>query len=264
MNERPIFFVFDVETSGLDHNQNEILSFSARLLARDLTEISSMLQYAFPEKEVDPTAARINGYTKEAWASKYADTQENLFAQVRKFLQGNTRLIAVGHNVNFDLNFLRALFQKYNALDDFKRYVSYHSIDTLTVALMVDIAQRGLPQGSYSLSNLSDRFGISLGDKAHDVEEDVKATITLFKFLNEQIRGQLLLPAANPLERKTPFMEKRADGNWVILTGKHRDKPLEVVAADKGYLDWVLRSITDLTDDAREAVLAAKVQAACD
>lgn len=257
---KPLFFVFDVETSGLDPNTCEILSLAARLLDRDLLEVGSMFQYAFPEKPVDPEAARINGYTKELWTSRFAGSQQNLLEQVRKFLTGQKRLLPVGHNVTFDLRFLKALFISNAASADYKEFFSYHAIDTLGTTVMVDIAQRSTPQGSYSLSNLSERFGISLGDKAHDVEEDVKATVALFRILAEQIRGQLLLPEAPATTRmrKGPFMKKNADDTWILLYGKHQGKSLDYVAGDRGYLQYMLEQIKDLSEEAREAIVLLK------
>jgi DNA polymerase III epsilon subunit-like protein len=253
---KPLFFIFDVETSGLDAGTHEILSFSARLLDRDLLEVSSMLQYAYPDKDVDPEAARINGYTRELWTTRFACDQQSLFEQIRKFLSGQKRLFAVGHNVTFDLSFLKALFTKFKAIEDYKSFLSYHAIDTLGVSLMVDIAQRSGPQGSYSLTNLTQRFGISLGDKAHDVEEDVKATVALFKFMVEQIRGNLPLPEVGPPIRKTPFLIKTAEGHWQVTTGKHKGKSLAIAAADKGYLRWILDTVKDLNEEAYAAVVA--------
>lgn len=252
-----IFFAFDLETTGLNPNFDEIVAVSAMLLDSHLNTISTYTQYVFPTNGCSPEAAAINGYTEEKWKERHAISQKDLLGQIRKFTTGTTRLYPVGHNVSFDISFLKALFQRYNDEKEFGNRFSYQYIDTLSTTLLLDITQTGSSQGSYKLTNLAERFGISL-DKAHDAEADLRATVELLRMCMQHIRGSLPLPESTGKKRKGSFMVKVGEV-WTIQYGKYRDKSLQHAAEmEITYLDWILNNVRDLDDEARQVVLSFK------
>ncbi len=256
MTKSAVYFAFDTETGGLDAAVSDILSFSAQLLDDKLNLVDKITIYALPDREVNPISAGINGYTPEVWAAKNAVTQDAMYNQIRAFLRGHRFLTPVGHNVKFDLDFLKALFAKNTALEDFGKIFSYHSIDTIPISMIIDIAQQGSKQGSYKLPILCDRFGISLGDNAHDSESDIAATVELLRYLITTIRGNLPVPAALPVIRKLPLVQfDTGTRNWVFAYGKHKEKTYaQVLSEDPGYLDWVRDKVEDLSQEAKDAL----------
>ena len=248
------FFAVDVETTGLNANFAEIVSLSCTLLDYDINVLGTLTVYANPENGCPPEASRINGYTPELWASRGAGTQKELLAKVRNFVEGQSRLYPVGHNVNFDIGFIRTLYQRFSADKDYGRTFSYHHIDTLATCLLLDLAQTGRPQGGYKLTNLCDRFGISLGEKAHDAEADITATVDLLKHCLVHIRGSIPAPAPVVAAPKDNSFLTKTAGGWTIQKGKYQGRLLTDVP-DVGYYHWILRNVTDLIPEAKTAVL---------
>lgn len=250
------FFAFDTETTGLSPSRNEIISFSAQILAADLSVISKFTTYAFPDKECEPAAAALNGYTPEAWTTKGACTQVELVAQIRRELHGHNGLIPVGHYVKFDLDFLYATFARHNARSDLKYTLSYHSIDTVGAAILIDIAKLGSKQGNYKLTKLCTRFGISLGDKAHEAEADIQATVDLLQYLIKAVNSDVTLP---PGEEDLLVKFSSNTSEWLFTRGKHENKSFAAVhVEDPSYLSWVVRDVSDIPQEAKDALCSIR------
>lgn len=252
-----MFFAFDVETTGLEADKDVILSIAFRLLSADLTVLSSDLLYALPEgREVHPKAAAANGYTPEKWAAFNPLTQKELAACLSKVLSAHRGLIALGHNVKFDLGFLQALLMRHDAYDVFRSGLSYHSLDTVGVALFFDFVIWGKQNGAYSLGALCERFGVA-NKAAHTADADIDATIELFKTLRNALRPSnpdvlLALTSKAPPEKTSRFFSKDANAVWKIHQGKHKGRLLEDVFSESpDYLQWMLDKLEDLSAEQR-------------
>lgn len=243
---KPAFFAFDVETSGLYADQHEILSIAMILLDDGFNELARKVIYAFPEKPVDAKAAEVNGYTAELWTERGAVSQIVLFAEVYEFVKNFRKLIPMGHNVPFDVSFLKALFAN-NGSDEYRQIFSYHLLDTVSVSLLFDMVLFGKKHQSQKLEALCERFGIKL-DNAHDALADISATVALFKYYYTHLGGaekRAEVPPAIQFSR----MLKKEDGKWFVGGGKHKGRPLDEVArTDPNYLDWMLNKVDDLSD----------------
>lgn len=126
----------DVETTGLDPHLQEIIEIALVVeeISSDPAQVGRILD-TFESKvkplhfgAAHPKALAVNGYTPEGW--KDAPTFAEILDTVESFLKRTTCL--VGHNVNFDLNFIEAAFRK----EGRKLYLPYHRIDTVTSAYM--------------------------------------------------------------------------------------------------------------------------------
>ena len=247
---RPTFFAFDTETTGLDPAESEILSIGILLLDDTLEELDRLVLHAQPEKTVcTPEAANVNGYNKEAWDKRGAVSQAELFEKLHAYLKPYRRMIPIGHNVKFDLAHLSRLFAVNNSklLND---TLSYHSLDTVGVALSVDLVREGRANGSLRLTDLCQRYGV-VHENAHDAISDITATVELLRVLCKTLRNSdQPLPPPVARERK-PMLEKVGE-TYVFRAGKHAGTTVD--AADKSYLLWVLTNVTDLTEDQRAYV----------
>lgn len=114
---------------------------------------------------------------------KQAITLEAARVRVCSFIEqvlqktGKKRLVPAGHNVAFDVQFLRAYL-----LDDptWDRYFTYPALDTAAVARYLNAA--GVYSGSYSLSKLCERFlPEAAGADMHNAEIDNLVSIELAK-----------------------------------------------------------------------------------
>lgn len=251
------FFAFDVETTGLDPENSEIISLAGSLLDVELKEIKSIEVYALPEKGCPPEVAKINGYNEEAWLAKGALSQQDMYDKISAFAEGCYRVVTVGHNVSFDVAFLRALFTAHSSRAMYDKYFSYHSVCTLGSSILFDIAKNGKKEGAYNLGKLCARFGISLGENAHDAKADIRATIEIFRYLTLAIRGDAKVILPKKEERKRPPMLTKVGEHYLFSRGKFEGKSLgEVAEMERGYLMWMLREHTDLEPDTKKAIEA--------
>ena len=98
----------DTETTGLDNRRHEVI------------ELAILTDYPNGKKErwvskikplhidtADPKALEINGYSEEEWESA------PYFAEVYEEVQKRLRVgLIVGHNIQFDMNFIKEHFKR--------------------------------------------------------------------------------------------------------------------------------------------------------
>jgi predicted DnaQ family exonuclease/DinG family helicase len=157
------FVILDLETSGIDPKRDDIIEVAmiryenGKEVARydDLIKID----YKLPE-----IITIITGITDKD-LEENGQGRDKVFAEVEKVIRG---AYIVGHNVNFDVSFLRE-----KGIDlDVPGY-----IDTIPIAQIL------LPEhASYSLESLSDDLNITHKNR-HRAMGDVEATLDLFKYL---------------------------------------------------------------------------------
>lgn len=258
---RPTFFGFDVETTGLDSAQAEIISISMQLLGEDLSHIATETIYAFPSRGCPAEAAAINGYTEELWQQRGAVNQRGLFDRIGSFTAEQKGLIPIGHNVKFDIGMLEALFKALHSDGPdagrklFGRIFSYHSIDTVGIAMFFDMVMFKKIGSTYKLVELTKRFGIS-HETAHDAASDVTASIDLFRHLFVTLGGDRLnVPTPEVFSR---MMIKQGE-TWVINGGKKKGvSVMDAAKEDVTYIDWMLRKLEDLSPEQRAYLLEVR------
>lgn len=153
------YVVLDVETTGLDPDYDDVIEISAVRYASDeqVDSFSSLVKPSFPVSEF---ITDLTGITNEMLAN--APTISDIFPDFLRFLGDN---IIVGHNVNFDINFLYDASLKITGqpiVNDF--------VDTLR------LSRRMFPDETHNrLLDLITRFGIGT-TVAHRAESDVQQT----------------------------------------------------------------------------------------
>lgn len=97
------YFAVDVETTGLNPMENEIVQVAA-VRFQAFQPVSCFMRYVKPHYGIQPRAARLNGITEEQVRNApYAEQIRESFLRYT----GKT-LPLVGHNIPFDLQFLAA------------------------------------------------------------------------------------------------------------------------------------------------------------
>lgn len=89
---------------------------------------------------------------------------------------GKKRLVPAGHNVGFDVQFIRANLLTNSEWDEF---FTYPALDTAAVARFLTAA--GMHDGGYSLARLRDKFTPHMRGNLHNAETDNLTTIELAK-----------------------------------------------------------------------------------
>ncbi len=171
------FYAFvDTETGGLVPGKSPIIEVATILTDLALKEVAR-----FEAKirlragdVVDPGAARVNGYTPEAW------TEAIPFAEYMGFLEKQiprgSVAIPVGHNVGFD----RDMIDK-GYYTPAKRFcpLGYRKVDTLTIAMCLRAA--GLIRvPDLKLGSVGTALGIPLG-RAHSAMSDALVAKGIFE-----------------------------------------------------------------------------------
>lgn len=167
------FISLDIETTGLNPMENEIIQVSAiRFLNFYPIEVFST--YIKPRKGLNFKAAKTNHIAENqvSDAPYFEDIQDALTS----FLAGSEPL--VGHNISFDYNFLAAKGLGFSIFSKRKAY------DTL------DLSKRIFSERySYSLDAICRSELKIVRDSAHDAVSDALATGLLFKRLCQERIG---------------------------------------------------------------------------
>ncbi len=173
---REIVF-FDTETTGLRPGQ--IISYSfVRWVDGEQRESVSRL--VMPTIEVEPQAAKVNGFTPEKWAAAGATplNAEDI-ATFHRVMHGQ---VIGGANIGFDFRFVEAECERMGAT--VPRW-QYHPCDVESMARPLWIAGE---IEKCSLHELCEYFKIS-NDGAHNCVCDVHRTISVFEALCSRLLG---------------------------------------------------------------------------
>lgn len=166
------YIVIDTETTGLDPKKHELLSLGAIVMI-DGNIVESIEIKIKPRNidQADAEALRINGYSPYRW--KNAIEGDSAVTIIKHLFLCHSDAILVGHNVNFDIKFLRAFADSY--YKEFSFPTPY--IDTRDLC-RVNLASYGLH--SMSLDNVCAFLGWKRR-KAHTALSDCEDCIRILR-----------------------------------------------------------------------------------
>ena len=157
------FVVFDIETTGLDSTFDEIIEIGAIKVCnnRIIEEFNSLIK---PNKEIDEYITELTGITNDMLCE--APQIQEVLPKFMKFI-GNSFL--VGHNVNFDINFVYDNLYR-NGFDVLKN----DFIDTMR------IGRNLLPElKHHRLIDLAEHFNIDSSNN-HRSLRDCEITLNIY------------------------------------------------------------------------------------
>ena len=93
------YVVFDIETTGLDPEFDEIIEIGA-VKIKDGIKIDTFNSLIKPEYEIDEFITELTGITNEM-----VENAPSIDEVLPKFMDFIKDYIIIGHNVNFDINF---------------------------------------------------------------------------------------------------------------------------------------------------------------
>ena len=143
------YIVIDTETTGLDPDRHELLSMGAIVVIDDVITETIEIKIRADISKADPKALEVNHYSKKLW--RYAVSQYQGFVQIRDFFYRHRDKTLVGHNVQFDIKFLRALSARFQSEENGMILIPYPYIDTMDLA-RISLVPLGLE--SVSLDNI--------------------------------------------------------------------------------------------------------------
>lgn len=171
--EQSNFSILDTETTGLHVEKGDQIISIASLKVSDLKidEQNYLDELVNPNMKIPESSTKIHNITDEQVKSKPSLLE--ISEKILKFLK---KSVLVGHNINFDINFLKEN-SKGSQLADRMKVIK--SIDTiyLTASLFPDLK-------NYELSNLCEYFNIKTDDQIrHSALGDCIITARLFLYL---------------------------------------------------------------------------------
>jgi DNA polymerase III epsilon subunit family exonuclease len=173
MFKKPLL-VIDVETTGLDPSHDSIIQLSACLLSRrDLGEELHFTSRIQPTTAVSDSARLIHGISDEELRD--APALPDVVRAFDAFVPHD--VILCGHNVGFDVSFLRSAYERAGIQFAF----DYHSLDIWSIAFFV-LGAREVKLQNYSLNSLCSLFGIQR-DRYHDALQDVRVSSMILRHL---------------------------------------------------------------------------------
>ncbi|RCW51570.1 MULTISPECIES: PolC-type DNA polymerase III [unclassified Halanaerobium] len=173
------FIVFDLETTGLNPSQHEIIEIGA-VKFKNGEIIDKFNTFVNAKNKIPSKITEITGIKEEMLKAA-----PSLKEAVNKFLEFADNSVLVAHNADFDYGFIRSALQNLNIKKD-----EFTVLDTLSLsrALVKDIK-------NYKLNTLSDYFAVDLKNH-HRALDDALATAeilaNLLKLLKEDKNDSLM------------------------------------------------------------------------
>lgn len=159
------YIAFDVETTGLNPLENEIIEIGA-LKVRDGKVAERFMEFIKPTASISPAITSLTGITNEMVAA--ARPRYSVIADFLDFCEED---VLIGHNISFDYSFMKC-----SAAADGLSFEKM-GIDTLK------IAQKVLKElNSKSLGSLCEYYHIE-NKSAHRAYHDALATAKLYQTL---------------------------------------------------------------------------------
>lgn len=181
------YTVIDIETTGLDPSFCEIIELAA-IRFRGGKPVNSFSSLVRPSEPLDDFITDLTGITNDMLSDA-----PDIKAALPRFAEFIGQDVLVGHNVNFDINFLYDNFLSY--LD---RPLSNDFIDTMR------LARRLFPDlGHYKLVSLVIFFHIQ-HDQAHRALSDCEATGAVYAHIVQYVNE-------NSLDLSAIFSKRRYD-----------------------------------------------------
>ncbi len=170
------YVLLDIETTGLSPLKDDIIEIGAIKVEKDkiVDEYSSLIKI---DRKLDPFIIQLTGITDKML--KEGKSTEIVLKEFLNFLGDN---VIIGHNVNFDINFIYEKCKKYLGT-----YVINDYIDTMQVA------KKAIPNSiNYKLGTLAKRFEIDYSN-AHRGLNDVEITYHVYNKLKDILNPQISL-----------------------------------------------------------------------
>ncbi len=167
------YTVLDIETTGMSPNYNKIIEISA-IKVRNGKEVDTFSKLINPHEKIPFFIMSLTGITTEMTENE-GEELEDVLVSFKDFLEDD---IIVGHNVNFDVNFLYDNFS--NVLDE---PLKNDFVDTLK------ISRKLLPDlDHHRLDDLTDYYGIRARNK-HRALNDCDLTNKVYNKMCKDVLG---------------------------------------------------------------------------
>ena len=189
ISDLKLFFIaFDVETTGLSPQEDEIIEIGAVAFrnGQPAEEFSTLIN---PGKPIPAAASSVNGIT-DAMVTD-APSLSDAIPRFKEFLKtfGREDILFVSHNAHFDRNFLAAALRKCHT----RLGVRANFIDTLYYS-----REKALDVPNHKLATLSAYYGINNPMPHRSIGDAITCGQLLLALFEEKKRPVASKPASKP------------------------------------------------------------------
>ena len=240
MNKEKTFVVFDLETTGLDKDKDQIIQFSAVKFNLAGNIIDSLDIKICPDGNY---SISIQAYLKHGITPQMLADKPHLAEVADKIIEfiGDSAVVTY-NGTSFDIPFLTIALKKVGRSIDFIHRECY------------DVYAEERRRNGMHLDDVFKRYTGKTMDEAgyaaHDALGDSKATLDIFRC---QMNSDEMKPETIITEDNVISMHNFQGNDQLCFNiGKYKDLPLAYVASiDKGYLYWCVdkASFIDTTKD---------------
>lgn len=191
-----VIYVADVETTGLDDRENDVIELSLHRLTDDVQKTWCIKP--FKPESIDSDSLRINGHKREDILHQTKEGRERYLDPAKVMVEienwtmedgvPTAQRILAGQNVGFDVGFLEQMWTKGQVRDSFPFSVK-RQLDTMQIEFFLDLCKEEMSEG-YSLKFLTKKYGLK-NEKAHTAAADVKVTKEILMKQIEFFRAKL-------------------------------------------------------------------------
>jgi len=171
--------IIDTETTGLSHNYNQVLTVGMLLadFEQKLDFVNSRhIKIKHKKYNVSGLALKINKIDLKEH-DKIGINPTDACLEINQFIKKNRikNIPLIGHNIGFDMRFLRELYKKEN--EDF--ILDMETLDTRSI--WIDLRSKGIVpcELKSNLRTVAQHFDVDYSN-AHDALEDCKITAQVF------------------------------------------------------------------------------------
>lgn len=173
--------VVDTETSGLLPGVHSLLSIGLVVWNGQIEESEEILVQC--NGEIDPRAMeinRINLEEHEKVALPYFEAKTKFLGFLRKNFNDTEKITIAGHNVNFDVSFLKVWFDCIGSDNKFSDIFNHRVLDTNSIGHFLYLANVMEKDSVKSLDALLKEFDVKIDeDKRHTALGDALGTAML-------------------------------------------------------------------------------------
>jgi DNA polymerase III alpha subunit (gram-positive type) len=188
--DNPKYFLFDTETGGI-RKEMSLLTLYGHILDDNLNILDTIDLKIKPDDGVYHVNAqgleinRINIVEHDRIAKPLSEVK----TRFKNYICGwslNQKLTPIGHNVRFDVKFVKT-----HLLEDWDRYFDRRHIDTASVGKFLALSGIVPKLKTYSLSEMAQALMIEVNeDSRHEARFDADLTLNVLRNMTQLIKGK--------------------------------------------------------------------------
>jgi DNA polymerase III epsilon subunit-like protein len=187
------YIAIDCETGGIDPSTSSLLVLYCAILDEDFQMIDEREYLIRPDGAtsywVTPGALKVNGIDiveHDKKARKASDVSSELYSWLELHSGGGKdKLVPIGHNVQFDLDFIHSHLL---AKGTWERFVSYRKLCTAAILQFLKFAGKIPSTVSGSLTSIAEYIGAAnFKTYAHNARADTLMTVKVLKKMKDLI-----------------------------------------------------------------------------